>query len=130
MSTVLFTRGPRRAGPVAPAEDTELQEPPVVPEPANSGIGSVLMYAPLGLGSLAMMMMFIRPNAGAVAYLGFGLMLVSVLFTSLGRARSVALSPRTKRSLTGAGVRCWLRSSIVRIRFLPARNKARDHSPT
>src|SRR3954451_22324903 len=54
VSTVLFTRGPRRAGPAPPAEDAELQEPPVVPEPANSGIGSVLMYAPLGLGSLAM----------------------------------------------------------------------------
>ncbi len=83
MSTVLFTRGPRRAGPVSPAEDAELQEPPVVPEPSNSGIGSVLMYAPLGLGSLAMMMMFIRPNAGPVAYLGFGLMLVSVLFMGI-----------------------------------------------
>ncbi len=83
MSTVLFTRGLRRAGPVAAAQDTELQEPPVVPEPSNSGIGSVLMYAPLGLGSLAMMMMFIRPNAGPVAYLGFGLMLVSVLFMGI-----------------------------------------------
>jgi S-DNA-T family DNA segregation ATPase FtsK/SpoIIIE len=37
------------------------------------------MYAPMGLGSLAMVMMFVRPGAGAFAYVGGGLMVISAI---------------------------------------------------
>nr|WP_205809448.1 type VII secretion protein EccCa [Micromonospora sp. HNM0581] len=73
----MFTRKPRRAGPVAPAEEISLQEPPAIPEPAERGISAVLMLAPMAIASLAMVLMFLRPNAGALAYVGVGLMVLS-----------------------------------------------------
>ncbi len=79
MGTVLFTRGPRRAGPSRPSGEIQLQEPPAVPEETGGGIGATLMYAPMALGSLAMVMMFIRPGAGLLAYLGVGMMALSTV---------------------------------------------------
>lgn len=79
MSTTLFARRARRPKPPAPDTEIELQPPPGVPENAGGGISSVLMYAPMGLGSLAMVMMFVRPGAGAFAYVGGGLMVVSAI---------------------------------------------------
>ncbi|MDR7274264.1 type VII secretion protein EccCa [Catenuloplanes atrovinosus] len=78
MGTVAFVRRPRRTGPVAPTGDIELHEPPVVPEPAAGGIGQIWLYVPVALGSLAMMLVFVRAGAGTLAYLGMGLMVVSV----------------------------------------------------
>ncbi|WP_033341698.1 type VII secretion protein EccC [Catenuloplanes japonicus] len=78
MGTVAFVRRPRRAGPVAPAGEIELHEPPVVPEPAAGGIGQIWLYIPIAMGSLAMMLVFVRAGAGTLAYLGMGLMVVSV----------------------------------------------------
>ena len=79
MSTTLFARRARRPKPPAPEIETELQPPPGVPEDTGGGISSVLMYAPMALGSLAMVMMFVRPGAGAFAYIGGGLMVLSAL---------------------------------------------------
>ena len=79
MSTVLFARQARRQKPVAPADEIELQEPPAVPEDAGGGISSVLTYAPMGLGSMAMVMMFVRPGSGPTAYVGGGMMLLSAV---------------------------------------------------
>ncbi|WP_410604742.1 type VII secretion protein EccCa [Amycolatopsis sp. lyj-90] len=79
MSTTLFARQARRPVPPAPDSEIELQPPPGVPEDTGGGISSVLMYAPMALGSLAMVMMFVRPGAGAFAYIGGGLMVVSAL---------------------------------------------------
>ncbi|MGW5578506.1 type VII secretion protein EccCa [Micromonospora chokoriensis] len=89
MGTVPFTRKARRAGPVAPGEEIALQEPPFIPEPAERGISSVLMYAPMAIGSLAMVLMFLRPNAGALAYVGVMLMVlasIAMLIVPLVRA--------------------------------------------
>ncbi|WP_433388589.1 type VII secretion protein EccCa [Micromonospora sp. KLBMP9576] len=77
MGTVLFTRKPRRAGPEPPVEEITLQEPPAIPEPAERGISAVLMLAPMAIASLAMVLMFLRPNAGTLAYVGVGLMVLS-----------------------------------------------------
>ncbi|MDQ7909379.1 type VII secretion protein EccCa [Phytohabitans sp. ZYX-F-186] len=77
MGTVLFTRKARRAGPVAPVDEITLQEPPVIPEPAERGLSAVLMLAPMAIASLAMVLIFLRPNAGALAYVGVGLMVLS-----------------------------------------------------
>ncbi|WP_033288622.1 type VII secretion protein EccC [Amycolatopsis jejuensis] len=79
MSTVLFARRARRPKPAAPSDEIEIQEPPAVPEDTGGGISSVLMYAPMALSSLAMVMMFVRPGGGAMAYIGGGMMLVSVV---------------------------------------------------
>ncbi|MFD9698008.1 type VII secretion protein EccCa [Lentzea sp. NPDC059081] len=79
MSTVLFARRSRRQKPNAPDTEIEIQEPPSVPENTGGGMSSVLMYAPMGLGSMAMVMMFVRPGAGALAYIGGGMMVLSVV---------------------------------------------------
>jgi S-DNA-T family DNA segregation ATPase FtsK/SpoIIIE len=78
VSTVLFARRSRRQKPPAPEEDIELQEPPAVPENTGGGISSILLYAPMGLGALAMVMMFVRPGSGPLTYIGGGLMVCSV----------------------------------------------------
>ncbi|UMP06951.1 type VII secretion protein EccCa [Amycolatopsis sp. EV170708-02-1] len=79
MSTTLFARQARRPKPTAPTTEIEIQEPPAVPEDAGSGISSLLMYLPMGLGSMAMVMMFVRPGSGVLAYVGGGMMLLSVV---------------------------------------------------
>ncbi|WP_156753234.1 type VII secretion protein EccCa [Actinokineospora pegani] len=79
MGTVLFARRSRRPKPTAPDSEIEIQEPPAVPEDTGGGMSSVLMYAPMGLGSMAMVMMFVRPGAGAMAYIGGGMMVLSVV---------------------------------------------------
>ncbi|MFL6119490.1 type VII secretion protein EccCa [Actinophytocola sp.] len=79
MSTVLFARRARRPKPAVPGDEIQIQEPPAVPEDQGGGISSVLMYAPMGLGSIAMVMMFVRPGSGLMSYIGGGMMLVSVV---------------------------------------------------
>ena len=79
MATVFSSAG--RGGPVRSrrAVDIELQEPPVVPEPPTGGVGQVLLYVPMGIGSLAIMLMLLRPGAGVLAYVGVFLMVASVI---------------------------------------------------
>jgi S-DNA-T family DNA segregation ATPase FtsK/SpoIIIE len=96
MSTQLFTRRARRAGPTPPSGEIALQEPPSVPENMGGGISSVLMYAPMGLGSLAMVMMFIRPGSGALAYIGGGLMLLSVVGMLIAQMMRTAVTHKQK----------------------------------
>ena len=79
MSTIPFARRVRRQKPAAPGEEIEIQPPPAVPENTGGGISSVLMYAPMGLGSIAMVMMFVRPGSGLMTYIGGGMMLLSVV---------------------------------------------------
>ncbi|WP_086671887.1 type VII secretion protein EccCa [Amycolatopsis pretoriensis] len=89
MSTIMFARRSRRPKPAAPAAEIEIQEPPAVPEDTGGGISSVLMYAPMGLGSMAMVMMFVRPGSGPMSYIGGGMMVLStigMLITQLVRS--------------------------------------------
>ncbi len=79
MSTELFARRARRQKPPVPDETVEIQEPPAVPEETGGGMSSALMYAPMGLGSLAMVMMFVRPGGGPLIYVGGGLMVLSAM---------------------------------------------------
>src|SRR5690606_30168442 len=80
VSTVLFARRPRRPKPAAPSEEIEIQEPPAVPEENAGGLSSVMMYAPMGLGSLAMVMMLLRPSSGPLPMIGGGVMALSAVF--------------------------------------------------
>jgi S-DNA-T family DNA segregation ATPase FtsK/SpoIIIE len=79
MATEVFSRKTRRPGPVAPSDEIELQPPPSIPENTGGGLSSILMYAPMALSSLAMVLMFVRPGSGPLAYVGAGLMLVSAI---------------------------------------------------
>jgi DNA segregation ATPase FtsK/SpoIIIE, S-DNA-T family len=91
VNTVQFVRRARRAGPVVEPDELALQEPPVVPEPAERGVSTVVMYLPMATGSLAMVMMFVRPNAGMLAYVGVGLMMlssISMMIVPMFRAAS------------------------------------------
>jgi S-DNA-T family DNA segregation ATPase FtsK/SpoIIIE len=64
MSTVTVKRGPRLAGPEAPEGQEELQEPPVMPEPATRDYSSVLMFVPMALGPIAMILVFSSIGSG------------------------------------------------------------------
>ncbi|HWC79854.1 MAG TPA: type VII secretion protein EccCa [Pseudonocardiaceae bacterium] len=89
MSTISFVRQARRTGPVPPSGELPLQEPPTVPEKTLAGISSVLMYLPMGLSSLAMVLIFVRPGSGMITYIGAGLMGVSAVgmaFTQVMRS--------------------------------------------
>jgi S-DNA-T family DNA segregation ATPase FtsK/SpoIIIE len=86
---MLFTRRARRTGPHPPNGEVELQEPPSVPEEIGGGMSTGLMFAPMGLSSLAMVMMYLRPGSGITAYVGGGLMVlasIGMLVTQLLRS--------------------------------------------
>lgn len=93
MSVVLVNRTPRRPGPEMPDGEIQLQEPPVLPE-KQSGMSSIISMAPMALGSLSMVFMFLRPGGeggGAMSYLGIGMMALSaigMLLTQLVRGSS------------------------------------------
>jgi S-DNA-T family DNA segregation ATPase FtsK/SpoIIIE len=76
-----------------PDGEIQLQEPPVLPE-KQSGLSSVISMAPMALGSLSMVFMFLHPggeSGGAMSYLGIGMMALSavgMLVTQLIRGSS------------------------------------------
>ncbi|WSL80852.1 type VII secretion protein EccCa [Kitasatospora sp. NBC_01266] len=76
-----------------PDGEVQLQEPPVLPE-KQSGMASVISMAPMALGSLSMVFMFLRPGGeggGAMSYVGIGMMALSsigMLVTQLIRGSS------------------------------------------
>ncbi|MFC4079632.1 type VII secretion protein EccCa [Amycolatopsis samaneae] len=93
---MLFSRRSRRTGPRPPDGEIELQEPPAVPEQADGGLSSVLMYAPMGLSSLAMVMMFVRPGSGTLAYLGAGMMMLAAVGMLIAQLMRNAVSHKQK----------------------------------
>ena len=90
MSTVVVKRAPRAAGPEMPAGQVELQEPPVLAEPAPMDFTSLMLYLPMGLGTAAMVLMF-TAGGGIRTYLVSGMMGVSMMsmgLSQIGRAGS------------------------------------------
>ncbi|AZK97773.1 MULTISPECIES: type VII secretion protein EccC [Streptomyces] len=99
MSTVLFRRPARRRGPDMPEGELSLQEPPTLPE-AEPNTSAMWTYLPMGLTSLAMLMMFLRPNqATAFSYIAIGLMLLSSVVMIL--AQVIRSASERKRKLKG-----------------------------
>jgi DNA segregation ATPase FtsK/SpoIIIE, S-DNA-T family len=84
VSVTLFRRPPRQPAPEMPGGDLALQEPPVVPETLGGGLGGMLMYLPMALGSGAMMMMFMG-NRGGLAMVAVALMSVGMLGMGAGQ---------------------------------------------
>ncbi|TGB05609.1 type VII secretion protein EccCa, partial [Streptomyces palmae] len=99
MSTVLFRRPARRRGPDMPDGELSLQEPPTLPE-AEPNTAAMWTYLPMGLTSLSMLMMFIRPGqANAFSYVAIGMMLLSSVAMVL--VQVVRGSSERKRKLKG-----------------------------
>ncbi|MFD5434062.1 type VII secretion protein EccCa [Kitasatospora sp. NPDC127067] len=95
MSVELINRTPRRPGPEMPDGEIQLQEPPGLPE-KQSGMASVISMAPMALGSLSMVFMFLHPGGGEggggmLSYVAMGMMALSavgMLVTQLIRGSS------------------------------------------
>ncbi|MEU9618307.1 MULTISPECIES: type VII secretion protein EccCa [unclassified Streptomyces] len=99
MSTVQFRRPARRRGPDMPDGELGLQEPPTLPE-AEPNTSAMWTYLPMGLTSLAMLMMFLRPGqATAFSYIAIGLMLLSSVAMIL--AQLIRTAGERKRKLKG-----------------------------
>jgi S-DNA-T family DNA segregation ATPase FtsK/SpoIIIE len=92
MSTVTAKRGPRVAGPEMPDERIDLQEPPVMAEPAARDTSSVMSMLPMGIGSMLMVMSFSGVGGSSpTTYLfggGMGLSMMAMSLGQLGRAAS------------------------------------------
>src|SRR5689334_6004988 len=89
MSTVTVKRPPRADGPELPTGRVDLQEPPVMAEPAPPDMRSFLMVVPMGLGMGGMIMMYGMFNRSSAAYLMGGLMAVGMIsmgLVQIGRA--------------------------------------------
>lgn len=99
MSTVLFRRPARRRGPDMPEGELSLQEPPTLPE-AEPNTSAMWTYLPMGLTSLGMLMMFLRPGqATAFSYIAIGLMLLSSVAMIV--AQLIRSAGERKRKLKG-----------------------------
>ncbi|MEV0699909.1 hypothetical protein AB0I53_18645 [Saccharopolyspora sp. NPDC050389] len=96
---MIWTEVPaRQKPPEMPGGELSLQEPPVIPEQVSGGIGGMLLYLPMALGSGAMMLMFMG-NRGGIGIVVVALMAVSMLAMGFGQlGRSVG---ERKRRLRG-----------------------------
>ena len=65
MSTVIFRRPPRQAGPALPRGELLLESPPELPDALPRGLGQLLMILPMvcGVGAMA----FLYAGRSAVA---------------------------------------------------------------
>ncbi|GAB2688241.1 type VII secretion protein EccC [Saccharopolyspora gloriosae] len=88
MSTITVKRPPRATGPEMPEGTVELQEPPVMEEPAAMDFRSVAMIVPMGIGSMAMIMMVSSRSSSPMMYImggGMALAMLVMVLTQLGR---------------------------------------------
>ncbi|MGW4482242.1 type VII secretion protein EccCa [Amycolatopsis sp. NPDC004368] len=86
MSTETVKRGPRTAGPEMPEGQEDLQEPPVLAEPAARDFNSLLMMLPMGIGSMVMVLSFSGVGGSSpMTYVLGGGMGVSMMAMSLGQ---------------------------------------------
>ncbi|MFI5843128.1 type VII secretion protein EccCa [Catenuloplanes sp. NPDC051500] len=86
LSTVLFRRPARRAGPEMPTGELGLQEPPELPEIQANGARHALMFLPMALMSGVMMLMFLGPTRGATTWVMAGMMAVAMGGMMVGQA--------------------------------------------
>ncbi|MBB4687595.1 type VII secretion protein EccCa [Amycolatopsis jiangsuensis] len=86
MSTETVKRGPRAAGPEMPEGQVDLQEPPVMAEPAARDFNSLLMMLPMAIGSMVMVLAFSGvAGSSPFTYVIGGGMGVSMMAMSLGQ---------------------------------------------
>jgi S-DNA-T family DNA segregation ATPase FtsK/SpoIIIE len=86
VNIVTVKRGPRVAAPELPEGQIELQEPPLLGEPAVRDMSSMMSMLPMGIGSMVMVMSFSGVGgASPTSYLFGGGMGVSMIAMSLGQ---------------------------------------------
>jgi S-DNA-T family DNA segregation ATPase FtsK/SpoIIIE len=86
MSTETVKRGPRVAGPDMPEDQVELQEPPVLPEPAVRDASSMVTMLPMAIGSIIIVISFSGVGGSSpLTFLLGGGMGISMLAMSLGQ---------------------------------------------
>jgi len=90
MATVTVKRPPRVAGPEMPTGQIELQEPPVLAEPATRDMASMMMFLPMGIGSMVMILAFSGAGGSSpMTYVmggGMGIAMISMGLGQMGRA--------------------------------------------
>ncbi|HUQ54860.1 type VII secretion protein EccCa [Lentzea sp.] len=91
MTTVTVKRPPRAAGPELPVGQIELQEPPVLAEPAERDLTSLLMILPMGLGMMVMVLSFSGAGGGSpMTYVMGGGMGIAMVCMGLGQVGRTA----------------------------------------
>ncbi|MGI4894629.1 MAG: type VII secretion protein EccCa [Janthinobacterium lividum] len=108
MSKVTVKRPARLDGPQASEDHEQLQEPPLMPDPAQRDLRSMLMFLPMAIGPLAMVLVFSSAGTGGSPYIyimagAMGLAMVTMGLSQLGNA-----SAERKRK-AGAERRDYLR---------------------
>ncbi|MEU3650071.1 type VII secretion protein EccCa [Lentzea sp. NPDC034063] len=90
MATVTVKRALRAAGPEMPKGQIELQEPPVLAEPAARDFASMLMFLPMGIGAMVMILAFSGAGGHSpMMYVmggGMGVAMITMGLGQLGRA--------------------------------------------
>jgi S-DNA-T family DNA segregation ATPase FtsK/SpoIIIE len=79
VSTVVFRRPPRQAGPQSPRGELLLESPPELPEQLPRGAGQLLMILPMLCGAGAMAFLYAGRGGGTMTYVAGGLFGVSML---------------------------------------------------
>ena len=97
MSTTIFRRGPRIAGPPMPSGMLELAEPPVLSEPNSADMSSMVGFLPMGLGVAMMALMFSIAKGSTETYLMSGMMGTSMVGMGAGQL-SRSGSGRSRRT--------------------------------
>ncbi|MGW0792654.1 type VII secretion protein EccCa [Streptomyces sp. NPDC002911] len=80
MTVIHFRRPARRQGPKMPEGEVVLQDPPIMSEMTSQGSSGMLMYLPMGLMSVAMVLLYMRPgqSSSAMTYIVMGVMVVAM----------------------------------------------------
>ncbi|MFC4065164.1 type VII secretion protein EccCa [Actinoplanes subglobosus] len=79
MSTVVFRRPPRQAGPQLPRGELLLESPPELPEQLPRGMGQILMILPMLCGAGAMAFLYAGRGGSTMTYVAGGLFGISML---------------------------------------------------
>ncbi|PWK84414.1 S-DNA-T family DNA segregation ATPase FtsK/SpoIIIE [Lentzea atacamensis] len=86
MATTTVKRPPRAAGPEMPTGHIELQEPPVLAEPAAHDFSAMMTALPMGLGSMVMILAFSGAGGSSpMTYVMGGGMGIAMICMGLGQ---------------------------------------------
>jgi S-DNA-T family DNA segregation ATPase FtsK/SpoIIIE len=106
MSTVLFRRPPRQAGPQPPRGELLLESPPEMPDQLPRSLGQLLMVLPMVCGVGAMAFMYAGRGGGAVTYVVGALFGISMLGMAVG---SMSVGGGNKKAEVDAQRRDYMR---------------------
>ncbi|MEV6344879.1 type VII secretion protein EccCa [Actinoplanes sp. NPDC051851] len=88
MSTVVFRRPPRQAGPQLPRGELLLESPPELPEQLPRSVGQMLMILPMVCGVGAMAFLYAGRGGGTITYVAgalFGVSMLGMAVSTMGQ---------------------------------------------